>query len=206
MPAISRAADEIDVEPRRAADQEHGQADHSENDRGGEPVIANPHEVDVIAVQEIRQPLVHAQLPQPAFRLPEVEQQTGHVQRGEERNHQSGREADAEPFKLIVAEGVKHDGRENAGQVSIENRRERAVVAVAQGQGQAGPPFAFFAQSLVNQHVGVNGHAQGEDKAGQSRQREGGVDEHHECDRQQQVGEQCDAGDQPGEPVIDQHE
>ena len=143
---------------------------------------------------------------QPALRQPEVEHRPRHVQRGEQADDEADRQADAEALELIVADDVQHDGGEDARQVRVDDRREGAVVAVADGQGEAGAAFAFLAQTLVDQHVGIDGHAEHEHEAGQAGQREGGVDQHHEADRQQQVGQQRDAGDDAGEAVVDEHE
>ena len=81
-----------------------------------------------------------------------------------------------------------------------------AVVAVANGQGQAGPAFAFLAQTLVNEHVGVHRHAEHEHQAGQAGQREGRLHGDHEADGQNQVGQQGHAGHDAGEAVVDDHE
>ena len=84
--------------------------------------------------------------------------------------------------------------------------REGPVVAVAQGGRQVHAAVAFLAQALVDQHVGVHRHAEHEHEPGQARQRERGVDGHHEADGQQQVRQQGDGRDQAGEPVVDDHE
>ncbi len=60
-------------------------------------------------------------------------------------------------------------------QVRVDDRREGAVVAVADGQGEAGAALALLAQPLVDQHVGVHGHAEHQHQAGQAGQREGGL-------------------------------
>ena len=73
-------------------------------------------------------------------------------------------------------------------------------------RAQAGAAVAFLAKPLVDEHVGIDRHAEHEHEAGQAGQREGGIDGDHEAHGQQQVGQQCDAGDQAGEAVVDEHE
>ena len=159
-----------------------------QDDGGREPVIADGHEVEV---RPWTAELEHAQLVQPVFASQKSNISPRHVQRREQADDQADRQADAEALELIVADHVQHDGGEDAAQVRVDDGRESAIVAVADGQGQAGAAFAFLAQTLVDQHVGIDGHAEHEHQAGQAGQREGGVDEHHEGDRQQQVGQKA---------------
>ncbi len=83
---------------------------------------------------------------------------------------------------------------------------ERAVVAVADGGGEVRALVPLLAEPLVDQHVGVDRHAEHEHEAGQAGQRERGVHRDHEPDREQQVGEQRDARDHAGEAVVEDHE
>ena len=70
----------------------------------------------------------------------------------------------------------------------------------------AAPLLKLLANPLVNQHVGVDGHADGEHQAGQAGQRERRLDQHHQRQDQQQIERQREAGHDAGEPVVDDHE
>ena len=107
------------------------------------------------------------------FASPEVEDQPRHVQRGEQADDQADREADAEALELVVADDVEDDGGEDTRQVGVDDGREGPVVAVADGHRQVRPAFAFLAEPLVDEHVGIDRHAEHEHEAGQAGQREG---------------------------------
>ena len=64
----------------------------------------------------------------------------------------------------------------------------------------------FLAYSFVDQHVGVDRHADGQRDAGQARQRQRRAEEGHHRDHHQQVEQHRDVGDQAEHAVIDQEE
>ena len=90
--------------------------------------------------------------------------------------------------------------------MGVDDGRESAVVAVADGQRQTGAAVALLAQPLIDQHVGVDRHTEHEHQAGKSGQGERGIHHDHEGHRQQKVGQQSDACDEAGEAVVDEHE
>ena len=68
------------------------------------------------------------------------------------------------------------------------------------------PSGKFFAHPLVDEDVGVHRHADGEDDAGDAGQGQGGAEHGQPGKEQEDVQHHGDVGDEPGEPVINDHE
>jgi hypothetical protein len=64
----------------------------------------------------------------------------------------------------------------------------------------------FLAHALVDQDVGVHGHADGEHDAREPRQREGAVDHGHDAEDDHAVDHQREVGHHPREEVVGHHE
>ena len=165
MTGVGGATDEVDVQVVGQAADEQRPAQDRQDAGGREQVVADRHEVDVRPGEEAE----HAQLLEPAHRRPQVEDDAGHVQRREQADEQADHQTDAEALQLVVAHNVEHDAGEDAGQVRVDDDPERAVVAVAERQQDAGPLFALLAQTLVDQNVGVHRHTQHQHQPGEAR-------------------------------------
>ena len=68
------------------------------------------------------------------------------------------------------------------------------------------PEVEFLADALEDQHVGVHGHADGQDDAGDAGQGQGGVEIGHDAHQDQHVQQQGQHRVDAGGPVVDQHE
>ena len=64
----------------------------------------------------------------------------------------------------------------------------------------------FVADALVNQHVGVDCHAQRQSHGSDARQRQRGLQARQYRKQKQQVGRQGDGGNDAEEAVINNHE
>ena len=64
----------------------------------------------------------------------------------------------------------------------------------------------FLADTLENQHVRVDRHADGQHNTGDARQGEGGVEVAHDAHQNEQVEYQREVGHRTGEPIVNQHE
>src|SRR5690606_20694951 len=64
----------------------------------------------------------------------------------------------------------------------------------------------FFAYALVDEHVGVDGHAQGQSDGGDARQRQGGLQDGQQRQQQQDVERQPDGGEDAEQVVVDDDE
>ena len=88
----------------------------------------------------------------------------------------------------------------------VDDGRQSPVVAVAQGRGQVHATVAFLADALVNEHVGVDGHAEHQHQARHARQRERRMHCLHKANRQKEIGEKSGRRDQPGKAIVEDHE
>src|SRR5690606_41453921 len=57
---------------------------------------------------------------------------------------------------------TEHDTGDQRGEVGVENGRQRLFIAEADGGGEVCLAVEFFADSLEDQHVGVDCHADGQ--------------------------------------------
>ena len=130
-----------------------------------------------------------------------------HKERRKQRGDDADRERQGEPLHLGGRRVVQDQADDEVGDVGVEDRAERFLIAEPNRAAQ----FHFAAEDLlpdplVDEHVGVDGHADGEHDAGQSGQREGAVDKRHEAEDDQAVDDERDAGDHAGEKVVQHHE
>ena len=84
--------------------------------------------------------------------------------------------------------------------------RRGAVETVADGHAQRGVPGEFLAHALVDEHVGVDRHADRQRQPGDARQGEVRVNRDHDGHQQDQVHHDRGAGDDARETVVDDHE
>ena len=116
--------------------------------------------------------------------------------------------------------------RDDRREVGVENRGERAAVAVLDRIARAATGGELLADALEDEHVRVNGHAEREDEAGDAGHRENRElhraaaahrrivredaedvrDEDERGREKRDVEEERDVGDEAGHPVVDEHE
>ena len=92
------------------------------------------------------------------------------------------------------------------GDVGVEDRPERLAIAGLDRVDQPSPAPDFLADALVDQHVGVDRGADGEDEAGDAGQGQGGVEHRHDAEDQEGVHDQRDVGIDAEAAVGDEHE
>ena len=96
--------------------------------------------------------------------------------------------------------------REQGRQVGVDNRRKRALITgVERRHGRAAEPH-FLADTLEDQHIGVNRHANGQHDPRDTRQGQGRLKRRQRADEQGDVEEQRDIGEDPEQAVRDDHE
>ena len=86
------------------------------------------------------------------------------------------------------AEDQQRQTGDQGGHVGIENGAEGAFVAGVDRRLRRGAIAHLFADALVDQHVGVDGHAQGERDGGDAGQRQRRLQQRQDRHQQQQVG------------------
>ncbi len=68
------------------------------------------------------------------------------------------------------------------------------------------PRSQLFPDSLEDQDIGIDGHADGQHYPRDARQGQGGVEARHGREQDEKVEGQRHVGDEPGETVVDEHE
>src|SRR5581483_3265382 len=86
---------------------------------------------------------------------------------------------DAESLDFAGAHENEDDGRDQRGDVRIENGGEGARVTSGDGAAQGFALADFFPQPFVDQYVGIDRHTDGQHDAGDAGQGEGGPDIAH---------------------------
>jgi hypothetical protein len=95
------------------------------------------------------------------------------------------------------AEDQQRDTGDQRGDVGVENGVPGAVVAGGDGRLRRGAVAQFLADALVDQHVGVDGHAQRQRDGGDAGQGQRGLQQRQQGDQEQQVGRQRHHRDEP---------
>ena len=80
----------------------------------------------------------------------------------------------ANPRTGPVPNKKEKDGGNDGGDVRVDNRQEGAIKPSIHGRGRRFPVAQFFPDALKNKHVGIDAHADGQDHAGDARQRQHG--------------------------------
>jgi hypothetical protein len=92
------------------------------------------------------------------------------------------------------------------GEVGVDDRPGRAVVAFAEGDGAVLAGAGFFADAFQDEDVRVDGHAEGEHQGGDARQRDGRAEDGHGSEHHQQVQHHAEDGDEAAPDVEADHE
>ena len=130
---------------------------------------------------------------------------------GEERREQRGEHADRKRQREALHLGrgglIEHEADDQVGDVAVEDGAQR----LSEAQTDRIPQLLavvddLLADPLVDQHVGVDRHADRQGDASEPRQREGSVDHRHHPEDDDAVEQQRDVGDQTGEEVVPQHD
>ena len=138
--------------------------------------------------------------------LGDVKDNPGDEHRGEHADGHAQPEDHRETFDLVGSNHVEHGGRNQSGQVGVNNRGAGPLKGVANGHAQAGAPFELLAQSFVDQNVIVDRHAHRQNQTGESRQGQGRLDRQHDGEQYQQVQRQHNVGHHAGKAIVPEHE
>ena len=196
------AAGKVDVQQAGPASDHRDQPQHNQRTRGDrrQPLLAD--EVEFRLAQQLH----HVELGDPAFAFGNVEDHARAEDRREHAQQDAQNQRYGEALELVLADHVQHDRHDQRRQVRIDDRPGGAAEPVAYGQAQGGTAIEFFADTFEDQHVGVDGHADGKHQAGDSRQAKGGLNGNHQRQNQHQIQDQREGGDRAGETVINEHE
>ena len=103
-------------------------------------------------------------------------------------------------------EDQQREAGDQRGDVGIEDRAERSLVAGRDRRLRGGAAAHLFADAFVDQHVGVNRHTQRQRNGGDARQRQRGLQQRKQSHEQQQIRRERHHGDYPEHKIIRHHE
>ena len=198
----ARATREVDVEESLAPLPGGRQARQDEEHRADDRRL---HPLDELKVGLAEDP-GHRERRDPAVSLGEIEHHPRAEHGREQVEEQAEEQRDGKALELVGADRKQHDRRDQRGQVGVDDRRQRPLKAVADRHPHGGAAVDLLPHPLVDEHVGINGHAHREHEAGETGEGEGGFERDHHRHHEQDVEQHREVGDQPGEPVVGQHE
>ena len=137
---------------------------------------------------------------------PEAAQGVGDGQAGEEVGDQAVGHREGEAEDRTFGELEQDQRREQGGDVGVQNDGVSAMEAEADGLLQRLAGAQFLTDALVNQNVGVHGHADGQQDAADAGEGQRGVGELHQRQDDQNVEDQGEHGDHTGGPVVEDHQ
>ena len=196
------AAGEVDAEAILAADShadERGD-DHGEGESQGEFLQAE--EIDLRGLDHLQ----HAELVDGGEPGHQVEEQTGQEHGGEQRGEHTDRQGDGESLDRAGAFPEQDHRHDQRGDVRVENRGISTVETEVDRVLDRLAALHFFADTFINQHVGVHGHTDGQDDTGDTWQGQRDVERRHGAEDQDRVYEERDVRHDTAADVIDQHE
>eukprot|EP01022_Parablepharisma_sp_SALTPOND_P017185 TRINITY_DN2694_c0_g2_i1.p1 TRINITY_DN2694_c0_g2~~TRINITY_DN2694_c0_g2_i1.p1 ORF type:complete len:1604 (-),score=291.28 TRINITY_DN2694_c0_g2_i1:31015-35826(-) len=207
------AAGKVDAVGRSALDDEGPDAEQYKRSRDNEGDLAEAYEVNVRDVFED----IQAHGSAPGFHLdgkprlgrpfgkPEVEEDARNENRREHGRQDTERQRDGKAADGPGTELVEDDRRDDRGHVCIENGQRGAGVALIHG-GAGGKSLAqLLAYALVDQHVGVHGHTEGEDDTRNTWQGKRCAKSGQASQNQEDVERQNGIRHHAGEAIVDDH-
>ena len=157
--------------------------------RVGEPVLGRfGVEGDVLLVLEARE-----------------EDQTRQHNCTEERSENTDDQRRREASNGATAERVEHEGRQQRGDVGVNDGAVSLGIAFFQRDHQAFAATHFFTDALVDEHVGVYRHADGQHDACNAWQRQCCTERGKCANQEEQVGDQGHVGYEAGTAVVENH-
>ena len=100
---------------------------------------------------------------------------------------------------------VEDDTGDEGGNLTVDDGAVSVLVTVMHGQGEALAGGEFFLDALVDNHVGVHGHTQGQDQTGDTGQGKDGAEAHQDTEQQEYVAQKSHIGNDAGALVEEYH-
>src|SRR5882757_6072123 len=132
--------------------------------------------------------------------------QAGHRERREQRRDDADAERHREAAHRPGADEEQHGGRDEGGDVGVENGGERTAESGVDRRDGAAAAAHLLADALVDQHVGIDRDAHREHDAGDAGQRQGRVEQRQDAEDHADIDRHRDIGEQAEQPVGHQHE
>ncbi len=192
------AALEIDPEVLFASKHESGRSRDNQGERAKHGDQALAQEIDVVRGNQLQ----HRNFLQPAGVHHPVEGIPANNEHGEHRGENAHGERDGETLHRPARLPEQDRRGDQRGDVGIEDRAERLVERGLDRNLERLAERQFLAQAFVNENVRVDRHADRQDDARDARQGEHEVKHGERAHQQDEVHQERDVRDHPGEPVI----
>ena len=136
---------------------------------------------------------------------PQIENRVRNENGREHGSHDTERQRDGKTANGAGAELIQNGRRDDGGQVGVGNGHAGPAEPGVHRLGRAEPQFQFLADALVNKHVGVHGHTDGQYNPRDARQGERRAESRHARHEQGKGKAQHNVGDKAGNSVIKRH-
>ena len=156
------AAGEIDIQQVLAPLDYAGEADGDDDarDDAGQATLAQ--EIDLGFAEYPH----HGQFGDPSLLFGDIEDDARTEDGRIHTQDDAEEEGNGEATDLIGADVVEDDGRDQGGQVGIDDGGSGPTETVSDRHAQRGASAEFLADPLEDQHVGVDGHTDGQHQPG----------------------------------------
>ena len=119
---------------------------------------------------------------------------------GDKTDDQGRSEATDRPCTEVEEDDTGDDRRE----VRVEDSAEGIAITVGDSAGHALAVAQLFLDTLIDKHVRVNGHTEREDKTGDTREGEHGIERSEDTEREEAVDDECEVGDHTRDEAVSQ--
>ena len=120
---------------------------------------------------------------------------------GEHRNQDAHADGDGKTANGAGADREQDQHLDERGRVRIDNGAVGAAEAGLERRDDAAGLAGLLAGALVDEDVGVDGHAERQQDAGDAGERQRCPEQRQARQRQSQIGDQCDGGEDAEEAV-----
>src|SRR5579883_1853360 len=155
--------------------------------------------------QTFRRRRSYRQLGRALVAVPERDHHPGHGHGGDDRGQNAETERDGEAAHRAGAEEIQDDRGDEHRDVRIDDRREGAPEACVERGDDRAAEMRFLADALVDQHVGIDGHADREDDAGNAGQGQRRAEQGHRGEDEEDMHAQREIGEDAEDAVGRQH-
>ena len=197
------AAGEVDAEIH-AHEQEHQNGDDREGRRQRVAHAAEPHEAEFRVLGRETEEFhgvgpgtgrSDRNLGRPQAAIPESDHHPRHRDRGDDRGDDAEAERDREAAHRPRPEQVEDERGHEHRHVGVDDGGEGALEAGVEGGENRTAEMRLLADALVDQHVRIDRHADGEHDAGDARQRQRRAEQHHRGEDEQDMHGEREVGE-----------
>ena len=136
----------------------------------------------------------------------EVEHRARQPDGGEQVGGHADHQRDGKAADRPGAVGIQNDAGDERGDMRVEHRPESAPKAGFDGATRTLSGTELFADTFVDDDVGIDRHTDGENDAGDAGQGQGRARQRQDRQLVEDVEHHRDVGDQARDPIVNEHE